>query len=861
MWLRRAVALFCFVPIENVRARLATSFRHHHLRTVTFAACAIATLMLAPTPAAAQTPTLATVHASVTTSTVGANVTLSADITPLLGGGGTPTGNVQFYVNGVAAGAPVALDVSGHASLPTAALGVGLDIITADYLGDGTFAPSISLGIGVNVTLASCTISIAASLNLLVLGTPVDLTATVNGGGPVPTGTVTLHLGALVLGNINLAGGNGTLSVSSLLVGLLSIAATYNGDGNYAPCTAPTIIIQVNKGSTTAAVTSSANPVTIGSPVTFTAAITGSGGTTPTGNVTFKDGATVLGSGALDGSGNATLTTVAGAVGPHQITASYIGDSNFTGSTSPILTEVVGNVGNTASATALVASPNPAPSGSPVTLTATVTGAGGTPTGTVTFRDGATAIGSATVDGGGHAILTAGSLSNGSHSISAAYGGDATYAASASSTTALLVGASGSTTSTTIASSANPSLAGQAVTFTATVSASGAAITGTVIFRDGASVLGAAVLAGNAASLTTTTLGAGQHSITATYGGNGSFGASVSAPLAQSISLPPDSVKLRNVQIEVTRVVAQSSGQAISGAIDAAIDEGFSDANQMLAPSELGLRLSSAGYDHQANPSSFDRPDVLVWSDLRHSAWNVSGNDLSGGQANALAGITYKLTQDFLIGGFGGYETFNYDVTSLNGHLKGGGWTLGGYFGWRLLPGVRFDVGVAQSGIDYDGAAGTATGSFTGSRTLLTTALTGTYRVSPVLELEPSARIYALWEQENAYTDSLGVQQLDRNFMTARASLGSKLTYRCAWSDTIAIAPYAGIYADDYFTKDDAVTGALANAGIQGPSARLIGGVALTSIDGLKLSSGAELGGLGGGFTTWSLRARGGVAF
>jgi hypothetical protein len=144
---------------------------------------------------------------------------------------------------------------------------------------------------------------------------------------------------------------------------------------------------------------------------------------------------------------------------------------------------------------------------------------------------------------------------------------------------------------------------------------------------------------------------------------------------------------------------------------------------------------------------------------------------------------------------------------------------------------------------------------------LLTSALTGTYKMSPVFELEPSARIWALWEQENAYTDSLGVQQSERNFMTARASVGSKLTYRCAWSDTIAIAPYAGLYADDYFTRDDAATGALANAGIQGPSARLVGGVAVTSIDGLKLSSGAELGGLGGGFTTWSLRARGGVAF
>src|ERR1700760_5049769 len=126
MWLRRAVALIRFVPIENVRAGSATSFIHHHLhhhvrhhaRNVAFAACAIATLMRAPTPAAAQTPTLATVHASATTSTVGATVTLSADITPLLGGGGTPTGNVQFYVNGVAAGAPPAPGGRGDAPPP-----------------------------------------------------------------------------------------------------------------------------------------------------------------------------------------------------------------------------------------------------------------------------------------------------------------------------------------------------------------------------------------------------------------------------------------------------------------------------------------------------------------------------------------------------------------------------------------------------------------------------------------------------------------------------------------------------------------------------------------------------------------------
>jgi hypothetical protein len=69
--------------------------------------------------------------------------------------------------------------------------------------------------------------------------------------------------------------------------------------------------------------------------------------------------------------------------------------------------------------------------GQPVTLVATVTGAG-TPTGTVTFFDGTTSLGTATVDGAGQATLTVADLAVGVNAITAEYSGDTHFASGTS---------------------------------------------------------------------------------------------------------------------------------------------------------------------------------------------------------------------------------------------------------------------------------------------------------------------------------------------------------------------------------------------------------------------------------------------
>src|SRR5207248_5800860 len=94
-------------------------------------------------------------------------------------------------------------------------------------------------------------------------------------------------------------------------------------------------------------------------------------------------------------------------------------------------------------------------------------------------------------------------------------------------------------TTTAVTSSANPSVFGQPVTFTATVSAVAPGVgipTGTVTFRDGGNTLGTATLTNGTATFTTTTLSVASHVITAVYGGDSNFATSTSAALTQTVN-------------------------------------------------------------------------------------------------------------------------------------------------------------------------------------------------------------------------------------------------------------------------------------------------------------------------------------
>jgi ELWxxDGT repeat protein len=133
------------------------------------------------------------------------------------------------------------------------------------------------------------------------------------------------------------------------------------------------------------------------------------------------------------------------------------------------------------------------------------------------------------------------------------------------------LGASSPTT-TTLSSSLNPSLVGDLITLSATVSGSGATPGGMITFLDGAATLGTVALVNGTATLQLSSLGRGSHTLTARYNGDGSNAASTSAALVQDVNGLPSSTQLVSSEnpstvgtfVTFTATVAGVSGGSVT---------------------------------------------------------------------------------------------------------------------------------------------------------------------------------------------------------------------------------------------------------------------------------------------------------
>jgi hypothetical protein len=326
-------------------------------------------------------------------------------------------------------------------------------------------------------------------------------------------------------------------------------AADLNGDGlvdlvaaNATSFTGPsTVGVLLNTAApvidvaTTTTLSTSTATAAVGQFETLTATVTSQAGT-PIGTVFFRDGDTLLGSAPLDATGKATLPTSL-FVGTHALTASFFGVSGFAASTSAATTVTVNPAATTI---ALKSSVNPAVTGQAVTFTATVAVVApgrGTPTGTVTFKDGNVVLGTVAVATGGKATFTTSFAAAGGHVITAVYSGSAAFVASSQSLSEQ-VNAPPTTqaTTTALASSANPAVVGQAVTFTATVSgpAGAGTPTGTITFFVGNKVVARVTLDANGkARIRGFFSVAGQYTIRAVYSGDANFAASEQSLIEQ----------------------------------------------------------------------------------------------------------------------------------------------------------------------------------------------------------------------------------------------------------------------------------------------------------------------------------------
>ena len=228
-----------------------------------------------------------------------------------------------------------------------------------------------------------------------------------------PAGASTLATSS-VNGQGTATGGTGTLPA-----GTSFITATYSGNGSFNP---GNIVIThtVTQAPTSLALSFSVNPAGFAQTVLLLATATSTTGAAPTGGVIFTDvtggGNTPLGSGPVTlVSGQAALPISSLTLGNHHIQATYGGDGNFLAATAPAQATVT--ILPAATSATLSSGRNPSVYGQAITLNAHVTAiAGGTPTGNVTFLDGANALATVATDNAGFAQLTTTALTAGAHS-------------------------------------------------------------------------------------------------------------------------------------------------------------------------------------------------------------------------------------------------------------------------------------------------------------------------------------------------------------------------------------------------------------------------------------------------------------
>ncbi len=414
------------------------------------------------------------------------------------------TGTVTFS----SGGSTLCVASIPRTSCQTAAtLAAGTYPVTATYSGDGNYTSATATGASFTVTKASTSMTEAAAPASIAYGT--NDTVSVAGLPAGATGTVTFTSGGSTLCVATLP----TLSCAtptSLIPGLYPVTATYSGDGNHTGTTVSTASFTVTIASTS--MTESAAPASIPYGSTDTLSVSGLP-VGATGSVTYKSGGSTLCVAALPAT--SCSTSAALTPGPYPVTATYSGDSNYTGTTASGASFTV-----TRATTAMSETASPASIGYGSQDTLSVTGLPAGATGIVTFASGGTTLCTVTLPA--TSCQTAATLAAGTYPVTATYPGDTNY----QGTTA--TGASFTVTKAdpVFSESAAPASVPYGTADTLSVTGLAADATGTVTFTSGGSTLCTTTLPLTSCN-TSSSLDPGAYPVTATYSGDSNYNGAV----------------------------------------------------------------------------------------------------------------------------------------------------------------------------------------------------------------------------------------------------------------------------------------------------------------------------------------------
>jgi Big-like domain-containing protein len=330
------------------------------------------------------------------------------------------------------------------------------------------------------------------------------------------TGLATSSAGVVAYTDLSITGPAGTYTIGFSATGLTGAVSNSIGLGV--------------AGTTTSITAHTPDPSVVGQSVVFDVAVSGTGAT-PTGTVTVSDGTQSCLVTLSGGVGSCSIA-FAGA-GTRSVSATYSGDSSHGGSTSVTVTQTVNAAATTTSITADPTDPSVVGQAYTVSYGVGVTAPGaGSPGGNVTVSDGQGGSCTATVAAGSCSLT---SLAAGAVNLTATYAGSSDFNGSTSSNEPHTVNA-GTPVVAVTGHAPDPSVTGQDVAVSVSVTGGGVTPTGGVTVTSGTDQCTIAALAGGTGGCSLTLTSAGARTITAGYAGDANYAAASSAGTGHTVN-------------------------------------------------------------------------------------------------------------------------------------------------------------------------------------------------------------------------------------------------------------------------------------------------------------------------------------
>jgi outer membrane autotransporter protein len=424
-------------------------------------------------------------------------------------------------------------------------------------------------------------------------------------------------------------------------------------------------------------------------------------------------------------------------------------------------------------------------------------------------------------------------------------------------------------TTTALVSSHDPSLTGQPVTLTATVTPTSAA--GGVTFEDGTAALCTAMpLASGVATCTTAFAASGAHAITATFSGSTALGASTSATMVQTVNdQRVETVEAigkflsrRNDLIaanepdgsrQIDRLVeVGTDSPASSGARPVRVNGSSSGPMRFALATSLSQMLinvrAAQGASVLATPSKSAPFDV--WIDGMYGSFqdHRSSSDIDGHFGIVSVGADYVLNRKLLVGGMVQFDSMRQRSSQQTSDVSGRGWMAGPYATVRLVDNVflqaraalgrsRNDVSPFQS---YSDKVET-------DRRLISSALSGRWLVGAWV-LRPSATLAYIEDVAASYTETFNVVIPEVKSRLGQARVGPEVGYRRQLGPDVVVEPRAGLLLISNFAGDTVAAGLgqiIGENGRAGTRGRAEFGVRVSTLKGFGIDLSGSYDGIG----------------